>query len=115
MRGLCRRQHRPRLQLQSAIKRFISYGASFKYAVIERMRNLQSRTSVQALCLPYEKFCQPKAIRRTLRVRYALALCLSRYGCRYFFSSAAACSNRERTAGSSANPFSKPKSWIMPS
>jgi len=34
---------------------------------------------------------------------------------RCFFSSAAACSNRERTAGSPAKPFSKPKSWIIPS
>ena len=50
---------------------------------------------------------------RTAVVVTALGLPLSY--CKYCFSSAAACANRERTAGSSAKPFSKPKSWIIPS
>jgi hypothetical protein len=45
----------------------------------------------------------------------ATPLRLSFSYCKYCFSSAAACTNRERTAGSSAKLFSKPKSWIIPS
>src|SRR5690606_2919048 len=33
---------------------------------------------------------------------------------KYFFNSAAACSNNDLTAGNAAKPFNSPKSWIIP-